>query len=77
MSYYQTEKLTAYIVSKILRDNVAKGVITSDDNDKLVRVKARLAEEISARLCVTPDSVTFDELVSAIEDQININEYLK
>ena len=73
---YQTEKLTNYIVSKILRENVAKGVITSEDNEKLVRVKARLTEEISARLCIASDALTFNDLVSAIEDHIDINEYL-
>lgn len=73
---YQTTKLTEYLVSKILRNNVAKGVINSEDNDKLLKIKARLTEEISARLCITPDSLTFNELTSAVEDQVNIDEYL-
>jgi len=76
LTIFQTEKLSAYLVNKILRDNIAKGVISSEDNEVLAKVQARLAEEVMARLCITRDSVTFDELVSAIEGHININEYL-
>lgn len=76
MTIYQTNKLTDYIVSKILRKNVANNVINSEDNAKLLEVKARLTEEISARLCIAPDAFTFEELVSAVENQIDINEYI-
>ena len=76
LNYYQTDKLTAHLVSRILRNSIAKGIITTEDNNKLQTLKEKLTEEISARLCITPDNITFDELISAIEDQVDISEYI-
>jgi len=75
MKIYKVEKLTNYIISKVLRNNIAK---FNNNSELLIKVKAKLNEEISARLCVLPDdNHTFDELVSAIESQINISEFIK
>lgn len=75
MTEFQTNKVTDYLVSKILRDNIAKKVISSDNN--ISEIKARLIEEVTARLCVqTLDCITFNELVQAVEDQINISDYI-
>lgn len=73
---YQVYTLTLYLVSKIIKDNIASGKLVNDDTAKLEQVKAKLAVEISARLCVTADSLTFNEVVDAITAQINIDDYI-
>lgn len=77
MSKFQTNKLTDYLVSKILRNNVASGVISSDMTSKISEIKAKLEEEVAARFCVIPlDSMTFNELVEAVESQIDITDFI-
>jgi hypothetical protein len=75
MSAFQTEKLTKYIVEKIINDNLAKKVISSDNN--ISELKSRLTVEIEARLCVVPeDGMTFDNLVNAMMNQVELTNYI-
>jgi hypothetical protein len=75
MSVFQTEKLTKYIIEKIIKDNLAKNVISSDNN--ISELKSRLTTEIEARLCVIPEEgMTFDYLVSAMINQVELTNYI-
>lgn len=70
MTEFQVKILTEYIVNKIVYQH-------NNNNSPITDlVKEQLKLEISARLCIMSSDITFNELVSAIEEQVSINNYI-